>query len=192
MAISAGFTVGLLFMFLVLVLHFARGTGWRPTKDISDEVLSRRAASVVPTGFPEPMNRTIGGGAAAGAIVAGESEGELEAGEAEEAAPSPADMPEDEVEYYDVEFTKEGETIELASNETILDQGEDHGWDLPYACREGQCLSCGGHIPDGPAEDYVVHYGQEMLSEDELDEGYTLTCVAYPKASFTIETGESP
>jgi hypothetical protein len=25
-----------------------------------------------------------------------------------------------------------------------------------------------------------------------LDDGYTLTCVAYPRDDFTIETGETP
>jgi ferredoxin len=31
-----------------------------------------------------------------------------------------------------------------------------------------------------------------MLDDAELDDGYTLTCVAYPKDDFTIETGEAP
>ena len=31
-----------------------------------------------------------------------------------------------------------------------------------------------------------------MLDDDELEDGYTLTCVAYPKADLTIETSEAP
>jgi len=31
-----------------------------------------------------------------------------------------------------------------------------------------------------------------MLSDGEVDEGYTLTCVAYPRADFALETGETP
>jgi ferredoxin [2Fe-2S] len=126
-------------------------------------------------------------------VPSGDSDAELEEGEADEDEWSPADIPEDEVEYFEVEFAKEGETIELANNESILDQGEEHGWDLPYACRQGQCVSCAGQVTDGGnAEDYVVHDDQEMLDDGELDDGYTLTCVAYPKADFTIETGEAP
>ena len=31
-----------------------------------------------------------------------------------------------------------------------------------------------------------------MLSNSEIDDGYTLTCVAYPREDFTLETGEAP
>jgi 2Fe-2S type ferredoxin len=191
---TVAFGLGVLLTLTAVALHYSKGTGWTPNADISTEVLEHRAESLPETDFPEPMNRSVGGGGVAAAAVAGGAEGaELEEGaEAETTEPSPADIPEDEIEYFEVEFAKEGETIELANNRTILEQGEDHGWDLPYACRQGQCVSCAGHIGDGPAEDYVVHDGQEMLDDDELGDGYTLTCVAYPKAEFTIETGEAP
>ncbi|QUJ73651.1 2Fe-2S iron-sulfur cluster binding domain-containing protein [Haloarcula marismortui ATCC 33800] len=91
-----------------------------------------------------------------------------------------------------MEFAKEGETIEVANNETILDAGEEEGWDLPYACREGQCISCAGHIEDGPATDHIRHSNNDSLMDDDMEEGYCLTCVAYPTSEFTIETGESP
>jgi len=177
----------------LVVLHFTRGTGWESTGDISQEILEQRASTVPETSFPEPMNRSLGGGGGAVAIEGG-AEGE-EADELAEAEPeeqSPADMPEDEVEYFEVEFVKEGTTIELASNETVLDQAEDEGMDLPYACRQGQCVSCAGKITDGPADEHIVHFSQETLAEAEMDEGYTLTCVAYPIAEFSIETGEAP
>lgn len=180
-------------MVLVVVLFSnVKGTGWEPAPDISEEVLEKRAASVPETDFPEPMNRSIGGGGGAVAVGGGEGEGaELEGGETEEES-GPGAIPDDEVEYFEVEFVKQGETVELANNEPILDQGEDQGWDLPYACREGQCVSCAGRITNGPAEDFVVHDNQQMLDETELEDGYTLTCVAYPRDAFAIETGETP
>ena len=176
-----------------VVLHYAKGTGWQSQPDISQDILEQRASTVPETAFPEPMNRSIGGGGGAVAIEGG-TEGD-ESGELEDAEPekqSPADMPEDEVEYFDIELSKEGETIEVASNETILDKAEDEGFDLPYACRQGQCVSCAGFIPDGPSEDHVIHFEQETFTDAELEEGYTLTCVAYPIADFTLETGEAP
>ena len=107
---------------IVVVLHYAKGTGWEAPEDISQEVLEQRAATVPETEFAEPYNRSIGGGGAA-AIPAGETEGEL--GETEEEAEDvgfvPEDIAEDEIEYYEVEFAKEGETIEVANNETLLD-----------------------------------------------------------------------
>ena len=190
--VGLGVAAGLLLT--AVVLHLSKGTGWEPTADIASEVLDRRAESLPETEFPEPMNRSVGGGGAVGGAVAGgDGDAELEDGEDEEEEWTPADITEDEVEYFEVEFAKEGETIELANNETVLEQGEEHGWDLPYACRQGQCVSCAGHIAEeGTSEDYVVHDDQEMLDDGELDDGYTLTCVAYPKAEFTIETGEAP
>jgi 2Fe-2S type ferredoxin len=177
---------------IVVAVHYAEGTGWEPAEDISSEVLERRAESVPETSFPEPMSRSIGGGGAAGAIAGG-AEGELAEGEEEEDEGfDPDAVPEDEIEVYEIEFAKQGETIEIANNENILEAGEEQGWDLPYACREGQCLSCSGHIEAGPAQDYIQHRQNDTLNEDEMERGYCLTCTAYPTASFTLETDESP
>lgn len=184
-----GVALAIFFTLVVVATHYARGTTWRASTDISQKLLERRAATVPETDFPEPMNRSVGGGGVA-AIETG-AEGELEEMEVEEEE-GPDTIPDDEAAVFEVEYVKEGETIEVAENETLLDAGEDEGWDLPYACREGQCLSCGGRVVDGPAEDYVVHWHQEMLNEDELGDGYTLTCVAYPKADLTLETREAP
>jgi len=190
-----GLGLGAALTVVVVALHYTRGTGWEPTADIAQEVLERRASTVAETDFPEPMNRSIGGGGAVGAVAAGEG-AELEGGEEGEGAAEesgPWDVPDDEAEYFEVEFTKQGETIEIPENKTVLESGEDEGWDLPYACRQGQCVSCAGQITSGGnSEDYVVHDDQQMLADPELDDGYTLTCVAYPKADFTIETGEAP
>jgi 2Fe-2S type ferredoxin len=186
-----GVALGVFLTLLVVAVHYTRGARWNIPEDISQSLLERRAATVPETDFPEPMNRSIGGGGMVGGVTPGEAEGELEEA-GEEAGESPASIPDDEAETFEIEYVKEGTTIEVKENETILEAGEDEGWDLPYACREGQCLSCGGHIPDGPSEDFVVHHTQEMLNDEELGNGYTLTCVAYPKANFSIETGESP
>ncbi|WP_435077222.1 2Fe-2S iron-sulfur cluster-binding protein [Halococcus sp. AFM35] len=189
-----GLSIGVLLVVVMVALHFSSGTERTIPDDISQSVLERRAESVPETNFPEPMNRSIGGGAApAGAVGGeGEAEGELgEGGESEESS-SPADIPDDEAEVFEINYEKEGETLEVPENQTLLEAGEEQGWDLPYACRAGQCLSCGGHVADGPSEDYLTHDGQEMLDEDELGDGYTLTCVAYPTADMTLETNETP
>jgi len=192
MAVSTvGLGIGVALTVLAIVLHYARGTGWTANEDISQEVLERRAETVPETEFAEPMNRSIGGGGVA-AIGGGDAGGELEGGEEDEDTSSPGDIPEDEVEYFEVDYTKEGETIEVANDETLLEAGEDEDWDLPYACRQGQCVSCAGHIEGGDARDFVEHDDQEMLDDPELEDGYVLTCVAYPRDDFTLETSETP
>ncbi|UPM44038.1 2Fe-2S iron-sulfur cluster-binding protein [Halocatena salina] len=192
---TLGLGVGITLTLIMIVFHFSKGTGWQPREDISDEVLEHRAATVPETAFPEPMNRSIGGGAAGvGAAVTGETEaeGELEEGEEAVGGDDPSAIPDDEAEVYEVEFVKQGKTIDVKENTTLLEAGEGEGWDLPYACREGQCISCGGHITNGHAEEYVEHHTNQMLGEAELSDGYTLTCVAYPTADLSLETGESP
>jgi 2Fe-2S type ferredoxin len=185
-----GLALGATLTAVAVALHLSKGTPWTPNEDISQEVLDRRAETVPETDFAEPMNRSIGGGAVPAGVAAGEGGAELE--EAEEEEPGPGDIPEDEVEYFEIDYVKEGETIEVANNETILEAGEDEGWDLPYACRQGQCVSCAGRIPDGDATEFVEHDDQEMLDDTELSEGYVLTCVAYPRGEFSIETRETP
>ena len=189
-----GVALGAVLTLTAVVLHYSSGTGWEPNDDISQEVIEQRAKSVPETDFPEPMNRSIGGGGAPAGAVAGGAEGELEEGgeSDEDEGFDPAAIADDEVEVYEIEFAKEGETIEIANNENILDVGEDKGWDLPYACREGSCLSCAGHIEEGPAGDYIVHSNNDTLNEEEMENGYCLTCTAYPTDSFTLETGEQP
>ena len=190
---AVAITIGVALTAIMVTFHFLKGTERPIPDDIVDDVLEHRARSVLETDFPEPANRAIGGGAGGAAPVAagGEAEGELAEGEAESAQAGPGDIPEDEVEYFEIEFTKEGETIEVANNEPLLDAGEDEGWDLPYACREGQCVSCGGRV-SGDARELVEHDNQQMLDDSELEDGYVLTCVAYPRADFTLETRETP
>ncbi len=193
MVTTVGIVGGAILALIAVALHFTEGAEWTPREDISQEVLDQRAKTVPETDFPTPSNRTIGGGGAVAAVEAGtaESDAELEEGTAED--DSPAAIPDDEADVFEVEYVKEGETIEVKENETLLEAGEDEGWDLPYACREGQCISCSGRITNGGnSEDYVEHHTNQMFEASELDDGYTLTCVAYPTADFSLETSESP
>ncbi len=189
----AGLGLGVFLTLVVVAVHYARGTEPPASEDIAQEVLSRRAETVPETDFPEPYSRGVGGGSApAGAVGGGaEGEGELEEGEEEETGFDPSAIAEDEVEYYEIEYEKQGETIEVANNESLLEAGEDEDWDLPYACRQGQCVSCAGKV-SGDANELVQHANNEVLDEDEMENGYCLTCVSYPTDSFTLETGESP
>jgi len=185
-----GLAVGIGIALLTVLFHVSPGRQRAPPEDIAAEVLERRAETVEETGFPEPMNRSIGGGGGVAVPAGAEAEGELEETDEETEGFDP-DAIEDEEEF-DIEFEKEGETIPVANTETVLDAGEEEGWDLPFACREGQCLSCAGRITDGDAAEYIQHSNNEVLSEEEMEQGYCLTCVAYPTDEFTVETSEAP
>jgi ring-1,2-phenylacetyl-CoA epoxidase subunit PaaE len=73
--------------------------------------------------------------------------------------------------------------FELGMNsQSILDAALAQGADLPYACKGGVCCTCRAKLVEGQVE-MEVNYG---LEEDEIAQGFILTCQSRPKTPRVV------
>jgi ring-1,2-phenylacetyl-CoA epoxidase subunit PaaE len=80
-----------------------------------------------------------------------------------------------------VSVNVDGVTIDFSlawHGRSVLDEAISKGADLPYSCKGGVCCTCRARLIEGEVE-MDLNYA---LEEDELEDGYILTCQAHPRS----------
>jgi len=67
-------------------------------------------------------------------------------------------------------------------SENILDAALKQGADLPFACKGGVCCTCKAKLLEGEVE-MEVNWG---LEQEEVEQGYILTCQSHPKTEKVV------
>lgn len=70
----------------------------------------------------------------------------------------------------------------MHQDENILDAALRNNADLPFACKGGVCCTCKAKLIEGRAE-MEVNYA---LEDDEVENGYILTCQAIPQSKELV------
>lgn len=81
-------------------------------------------------------------------------------------------------------YDDEKEVFKMSSETSILEAALDRDLDVPYSCQGGVCTSCMAKVTSGE----VMMKNNSVLTDEEIEEGFILTCQAHPvTAAITVD-----
>ncbi len=80
---------------------------------------------------------------------------------------------------------RDGQAFQVDRHKPLLNSLEAQGVSLPYGCKYGGCISCAAKLLAGE----VDQSEGVALNGRQLNDGYVLLCVAYPRSDCTLEIG---
>lgn len=86
---------------------------------------------------------------------------------------------------YEISLSNRNFVVEVGANEYILDALEAAGLKLPVGCRYGACITCAARLIEGEVEQAQG----VALKSSQVQMGYILLCVAYPRSDCKFEVG---
>ena len=72
--------------------------------------------------------------------------------------------------------------LEMNDDKTILDSALENDIDAPYSCQGGICSTCLAKLDKGS----VKMDNNQILTDDEIQDGYILSCQARPTSDEVI------
>lgn len=93
-------------------------------------------------------------------------------------SPTEVITPDDEKSEVTILMDGDEYTLKVAPEESILFTALDNGIDMPFSCQSGVCTACRCKVLEGKVEMET----SDGLSDEEIEEGYVLTCVGHPGA----------
>ena len=89
-----------------------------------------------------------------------------------------------ETNLIDIEIISDNENFKIIGSEkkSILDVALDNNIDAPYSCQGGICSTCIARIKKGS----VKMESNQILTDEEIDDGLILTCQAMPTSNSII------
>lgn len=125
-------------------------------------------STAAPTPVAALSNGTATPAAAAGPVAQAASTGAPAAAPAQSAATEEGTVT--------IFLNRKKKSVPRRDGETLLESARRAGLTPPFSCESGNCATCMAKLTEGKATMRV----NDALTDDDLDEGYILTCQAVP------------